>query len=109
MKKPQVHNPVEYANLSEVLNANWTLHVTHLNLTPADDLGKEIIWEESGDAMDTYSDKYGHHTDALMLIWNVVLTFAILKLWHTHRNVLAAAAIPLRTADARDASCNKFL
>lgn len=74
------HHPPTYNNMSECLNPHWHLTIPHINLTSVRDKAKtmeEMIYDVK---THSYGEFYGFSHDALLLLWNTVLSTLLLYL-----------------------------
>ena len=86
------HHEILFANISENLNSNWTLDMPHLNLTTTTATVKEILSQINTPTV-SYADTYGFHGDSLLLLWNILLSIAVLYLLF-HSRLPALTVIP---------------
>lgn len=101
-----------YANISECLNTNWTIHVPHINLSTTEHRFETFQRiDEAIDEARSFADRYGPHSDTAILMWNMVLTIMVLRLICTRNRlpaVLTAAPL-IRSAEAFTFDCDYAL
>lgn len=88
-----VAKPPTYENLEECLQTNWSLTIPHVNLTSTKEDYEEIR-EQLNASVDTYGDIYSHHSDTILIMWNLVLSVCVLILLRRNPAQLIAATLP---------------
>jgi hypothetical protein len=99
--KPLLHDThPTFDNFTECLDTNWTLRVPHVNLSTniLDDDIFRTVQTNLQSLWDSYTP-YEAHSDASVLIWNIVLSLAVLYLYRQNR-LLAAAISRFPPAEA---------
>jgi hypothetical protein len=82
------HRPND--NFTECLDTNWTLRVLHVNLS-TNILDHDIfrtVQTNLQSLWDSYTP-YEAHSDASVLVWNIVLSLAVLYLYRQNRLLVA--------------------
>lgn len=109
---PKITNNVPtYKNIEECLNTNWSLQIPHLNLTSNENLVRTVIDQiDEISQENTYSDRYGLHSDTIFLVWNIILSILVVYLIQSQNRVIVASnLVAAARADKKGKASSEYV
>lgn len=93
-----------FKNAEDCLNHKWTMEIPHVNLTSTRDAAAQLRnqLDEIPHLGKSFTDTFGEHANAIMVIWNLVLTVLIIWIIRSKRTAL----IPIVNSARADDSSN---
>jgi Baculovirus F protein len=97
LKPTSDHSPPKFKNIQECLNTNWSTTVPHLNLTSPQNLLQEISKKLQNNYLPEASasswNDWNAHNNKLIMVWNILISAAIIYLWMNTRKALVPVVV----------------
>lgn len=89
--------PPKYHNFTDVLDPTWNLKVPHINISNPTTLIQDL--EDALVTPVSYADRYAHHSDSIIFIWNTILSIVLLRILYRNPVLWMPMALPQAHAD----------